>query len=151
METTVQHTPAGDGVEITAPDAVLTVKVSAETTDDQYEVFEVTAPRGPATPLHRTGWDKTYYTLHGRMIVQVGDEGFDLGPGSSIAIPADAPHTFTVLTPSVTVLVISLTGAMGRFHADLAATLPKGRALEDAAAELQAVLGRHPVSMDGQP
>ncbi|PRZ15622.1 cupin domain-containing protein [Nesterenkonia sandarakina] len=151
METTVQYTPAGDGVEIAAPDAVLTVKVSAETTHDQYEVFEVTAPRGPATPLHRTGWDKTYYALQGRMIVQVGDAGYDMGPGSSLAIPADAPHTFTVLTPSVTVLVISLTGAMGRFHTDLAATLPPGRALEDAAAELQAVLGRHPVSMEGQP
>lgn len=149
METTVQYTPAGDGVEIAAPDAVLTVKVSAETTDDQYEVFEVTAPRGPATPLHRTDWDKTYYALQGRMIVQVGDEGFDLGPGSSIAIPANAAHTFTVLTPSITFLVISLTGAMGRFHADLDATLPHGRPLQEAAAELQTVLARHPVTLEG--
>lgn len=151
METTVQYTPAGDGVELASPDAVLTVKVGAESTADQYELFEVMAPRGPATPLHRTGWDKTYYVLHGRMIVQVGDEGYDLGPGCSLAIPANALHTFTVLTPSTTFLVMSLTGAMGRFHADLDAAVPRGRSIQDAAAELQAVLARHPVTLEGVP
>ncbi|MBJ2121510.1 cupin domain-containing protein [Arthrobacter sp. MSA 4-2] len=151
MENTVQYTPAGVGVELAAPDAVLTVKVSAKNTADQYELFEVTAQRGPATPLHRTDWHKTYYALHGRMIVQIGDEGYDLGPGCSIAIPPNAPHTFTVLTPSITFLVVSLTGLMGRFHADIDAMVPHGRSMQDAAAELQAVLARHPVSVEGMP
>lgn len=57
----VQHTAAGDGAELAAPDAVLTVKIDAVHTDDHYELFEVDAPRGPATPLHRTGWGKAYY------------------------------------------------------------------------------------------
>ena len=43
----VQHTAAGEGVELSAPDAVLTVKIDAAHTDDQYELFEVDAPRGP--------------------------------------------------------------------------------------------------------
>ena len=60
------------------------------TPDDHYELFEVDAPRGAATPLHRTGWAKAYYVLHGRMIVQVEDEAFDLGPGSSITVPPEA-------------------------------------------------------------
>jgi quercetin dioxygenase-like cupin family protein len=76
----VQHTAAGEGLELTAPNAVLTIKIDAGHTDDQYELFEVDAPRGPATPLHRTGWAKAYYVLNGRMIVQVEDEAFDLGP-----------------------------------------------------------------------
>ena len=109
----VQHSAAGEGIELTAPDAVLTVKIDAGHTDDQYELFEVDAPRGPATPLHRTGWAKAYYVLNGRMIVQVEDEGFDLGPGSSITIPPGALHTFTVLSPTTKFLVVSLTGAMG--------------------------------------
>ena len=96
----VQHCPAGEGIELTAPDAVLTVKIDSDHTDDHYELFEVDAPRGPATPLHRTGWAKAYYVLHGRMIVQVEDEAFDLGPGSSITIPPAALHTFTVLSPT---------------------------------------------------
>jgi hypothetical protein len=46
----VQHSAAGEGIELTAPDAVLTIKIDAGHTDDQYELFEVDAPRGPATP-----------------------------------------------------------------------------------------------------
>ena len=54
----VQHTAAGDGAELVAPDAVLTVKIDAAHTGNDYELFEVDAPRGPATPPHRTGWGR---------------------------------------------------------------------------------------------
>ena len=143
----VQHTAAGEGSELTAPDAVLTVKIDAAHTDGAYEVFEVDAPRGPATPLHRTGWAKAYYVLQGRMIVQIEDEGFDLGPGSSVTIPPNALHTFTVLSPSATFLAISLTGAMGRFHADLDAHVPAGRPMEEVMPAIRQVLGRHAVTV----
>lgn len=145
----VQHTAAGEGAELTAPDAVLTVKIDAGHTDGDYELFEVDAPRGPATPAHRTGWCKAYYVLHGRMIVQVEAEGFDLGPGSSITIPPAALHTFTVLSPTARFLVVSLTGAMGRFHADLDATVPHGRPIEEVAHQVQQVLARHEVTVAG--
>ena len=145
----VQHTAAGEGTELTAPDAVLTVKIDAGHTDGDYELFEVDAPRGPAMPAHRTGWDKAYYVLHGRMIVQVEAQGFDLGPGSSITIPATALHTFTVLSPTVKFLVVSLTAAMGRFHADLDATVPHGRPIKEAAQQIQQVLDRHDVTVAG--
>jgi quercetin dioxygenase-like cupin family protein len=145
----VQHSAAGEGIELTAPDAVLTIKIDAGHTDDQYELFEVDAPRGPATPLHRTGWAKAYYVSNGRMIVQVEDEAFDLGPGSSITIPPGALHTFTVLSPTAKFLTVSLTGAMGRFHADLEATVPRGRPVEEVAEQIQEVLGRHDVTVAG--
>ena len=145
----VQHTAAGEGLELTAPDAILTIKIDARHTDDQYELFEMDAPRGPATPLHRTGWAKAYYVLNGRMIVQVEDEAFDLGPGSSITIPPGALHTFTVLSPTSKFLSVSLTGAMGRFFADLDATVPRGRPVEEVAEQIQQVLGRHDVSIAG--
>ncbi len=148
MTQLVQHTPVGEGAELHAPDAVLTVKVDAQHTDGTYEVFEVDAPRGPATPPHRTGWGKAYYVLHGRMVVQVDDEAYDLGPGGSIMIPPGALHTFTVLSPSVGFLVVSLTAAMGRFHADLDAAVPHGRPLEETMAELRQVLGRHDVTVE---
>lgn len=147
----VQHTAAGEGTELTAPDAVLTVKIDAGHTDDQYELFEVDAPRGPATPLHRTDWGKAYYVLHGRMVVQIEAEGFDLGPGSSVTIPPGALHTFTVLSPSTRFLVVSMTGAMGRFHADLDASVPRGRPIEETLPEIQRVLGRHGVTMLALP
>ena len=144
----VQYTAVGEGRELTAPDAVLTVKIDADHTDGAYELFEVDAPRGPATPLHRTGWGKAYYVLHGRMVVQVDDEGYDLGPGSSVTIPPGALHTFTVLSPTVGFLVVSLSGAMGRFHADLAAAVPAGRPVAESMDEIGRVLGRHDVTME---
>ncbi len=143
----IQYSGAGDGAELVAPDAVLTVKIDAKHTDDHYELFEVYAPRGPATPLHRTGWGKAFYVLHGRMIVQVEEEGYDLGPGSTVTIPPGTANTFTVLSPSATFLVVSLTGAMSRFHADLDASVPHGRPVEDVADQIQQVLGRHDVTL----
>ena len=50
----IQYTAAGEGAELIAPDAVLTVKIAAEDTDGQYELFEVDAPRGPLR--HSTRW-----------------------------------------------------------------------------------------------
>jgi hypothetical protein len=131
----VQYTAAGESRELVLPDAV-TVKIDAGHTDGVYELFEVNAPRGPTTPLHRTGWGKAYYVLNGRMIVRVEDEGFDLGPGS-------------VLSPTVKYLAVGLTGAWGRFFADLDATVPHGRPIEEVAEQLQQVLARHDVTLAG--
>ena len=143
----VQHTAAGEGVELAAPDAVLTVKIDAAHTDDHYELFEVDAPRGPAAPMHRTGWAKAYYVLNGRMIVQVEDEAFDLGPGSSITIPPAALHTFTVLSPTTKFLAMCITGAMSRFQADLDASVPHDRPLEEVGQQILEVLARHDVTV----
>jgi quercetin dioxygenase-like cupin family protein len=145
----VQHTAAGEGLELGAPDAVVTVKIEAGHIDDRYELFEVDAPRGPTAPLHREPWAKAFYVLSGRMIVQVEDEAIDLGPGSSIAIPPGALNTFTVLSPTTKFLTMSLTGAMGRFFSDLDSTVPYGRSVEEVAQQIQEVLGRHDVTVVG--
>lgn len=149
MTHSLQYLQAGDGAELRSPDATLTVKVDSAHTDDAYEIFEIDAPRDAPTPLHRTGWAKAYYVLQGRILVQVEEEGFDLGPGSSIAIPPRALHTFTVLTPSTNFLVFSLTGAMGRFHSDLSTSVPHGRPLDETMEVVQQVLGRHDVTLEG--
>ena len=149
MTQQIQHTIAGEGIELTLPGPVITVKIDAKYTNGDYELFEVDAPRGPVTPLHRTPWPKAYYVLTGRMIVQVEDEGFDLGPGSAITIPPGALHTETVLSPSCTYLAFGLTAAMGRFFADLDASLPHGRPIQEVLRQLQEVLARHDVSLAG--
>jgi hypothetical protein len=83
------------------------------------------------------------------MLVQVEDEGYDLTPGASVTIPPSALHTFTVLSPAAKFLTISLTEAMGRFHADLDATVPRDQPLEQVLTEVQQVLARHDVTVAG--
>lgn len=85
--------------------------------------------------------------LQGRIVVRIDDEGFDLGPGTAIAIPPDTLHTFIVLTPWAKFLVFSTTGAMGRFHLDLDASVVSGRPFEETMEDIQKVLGRHGVSI----
>jgi quercetin dioxygenase-like cupin family protein len=138
---------AGEGLELFSPDATVTVKIDAKHTDGAFEMFEVDAPRGPTVPPHGTPWSKAFYVLHGRMAVLVDGELHDLGPGSSITIPADVLHTFTVHTPSVKFLAVSLTDGMGRFFRDVDASVPRGTALDEAAPLLADVVGRHGITL----
>ena len=141
MTESVHFSAAGTGAEYTAPDATVTVKIGGEHSSTQYELFEIDAPRGQAAPPHTEAWSKGFYVLQGRILVQAGDQGYDLGPGSSISIPAGTLNTFSVLTPSAKFLTISLTDQMGRFFADLEGTDP---ADPDA---LREVVGRHGVTI----
>ncbi|TQJ12357.1 cupin domain-containing protein [Kribbella jejuensis] len=124
MTESVHLSSAGTGVEYAAPDATVTVKIGAEHTGGQYEVFEIDAPRADAAPPHRESWSKAFYVLQGRILVQAEDQGYDLGPGAAISIPAGTLNTFSVLTPSAKFLTISQTGRMGAFFADLAEADP---------------------------
>jgi quercetin dioxygenase-like cupin family protein len=142
----VQHTAAGEGIELATGDAIVTVKIDGAHTDDNYELFEVDAPRGPTTPAHRERWAKAFYVLNGRMIVQVEDEAIDLGPGSSITIPPGALNTFTVLSPMAKFLAVSLTGGMGRLFSDLDA-MPHDRPIDEVGPQIQEVLSRHGVTI----
>lgn len=145
MTGSVHVSAAGAGTEYAAPDATVTVKIGGEHSGGGYELFEIDAPRGPAAPTHAESWSKAFYVLQGRVLVHAGDQGYELGPGASIAIPAGTPNTFSVLTPSAKFLALSLTDAMGRFFADLEVTAATDPAL------LQAVTARHGVTLTEQP
>lgn len=124
MSESVHFSNPGSGAEYAAPDATVTVKIGSEHTGGQYEVFEIDAPRADAAPPHAESWSKAFYVLQGRILVQAGEQGYDLGPGASISIPAGTVNTFSVLTPSAKFLAISQTGRMGAFFADLAGAEP---------------------------
>ena len=54
-----------------------------------------------------------------------------------------------MLSPSAKFLVVGLTDAMSALHADLDATVPHGRPIEEAAGQIKQVLGRHDVTVAG--
>jgi quercetin dioxygenase-like cupin family protein len=138
---TVHLSSAGTGQEYVAPDATVTVKIGAEHTATEYELFEIDAPRGPGGPPHTEPWSKAYYVLQGRILVQAGGVGYDLGPGASISIPAGTVNTFSVLTPAAKFLTFSRTGGMGAFFADLTT------ADQTDYAAVGAIAGRHGVEL----
>ncbi|WP_405057168.1 cupin domain-containing protein [Kribbella sp. NBC_01505] len=106
---TVHLSSAGTGQEYVAPDSTVTVKIGAEHTGTEYELLEIDAPRGPGGPPNVEPWSKAYYVLQGRILVQADDEGYDLGPGTSISIPAGTANTFSVLTPAAKFLTFRVT------------------------------------------
>ena len=54
-----------------------------------------------------------------------------------------------MLSPTTKYLAMGLTGAMGRFFADLDASVPHGRPIEEVAQQIQEVLARHDVTLVG--
>jgi len=58
---------------------------------------------GPA--LDRHAYDETFIILEGRVLVRVGDESLEGGPGDIVIGPAGTPHGFTNSGPGPARLV----------------------------------------------
>ena len=142
----VSFSAPGSGRELRALDAVHTVRIGADDTGGLYELFEIHAPHGHAVPAHRHAWLEAYYLLSGRMTAHVDGSAYELLPGASLTVPSQALHTFVPVSPSVTFLVFTLTGAMGKFFTDLSTTVPVDRPIQDVVHLVLDVAERHGVS-----
>lgn len=60
---------------------------------------------GQGPKLHHHPYDETFVILAGRVLVQVGDESIEGGPGDIVIGPPDVPHGFTNLGPGQAQLV----------------------------------------------
>jgi quercetin dioxygenase-like cupin family protein len=54
---------------------------------------------GQGPKLHHHPYDETFIILAGRVLVQVGDETIEGGPGDIVVGPPGVPHGFTNLGP----------------------------------------------------
>ena len=54
---------------------------------------------GQGPKLHHHRYDETFVILEGRVLVQVGDETVEGGPGDIVIGPPGIPHGFTNLGP----------------------------------------------------
>ena len=147
----IHHSPAGEGLELAAAGATHTVKVGAGATDGQYELFEIDVPRGHAVPLHRHAWLECYYVVGGRVTARVGDATFELAPGDALSVPPETPHSVGSVTRSATILVFTLTDAMGRFFADLDRAAPAAAKVEEVLPAVMEVSRRHGVTFLEEP
>src|SRR5215468_7358223 len=60
---------------------------------------------GQGPSLHRHAYDETFIILEGNLLVRVGDESLEGGPGDIVIGPAGAPHGFTNIGPGPARLV----------------------------------------------
>jgi mannose-6-phosphate isomerase-like protein (cupin superfamily) len=60
---------------------------------------------GEGPELHRHQYDETFIIQEGRVLVRVGEETVEGGPGDIVVGPAGTPHGFTNLGPGQARLV----------------------------------------------
>jgi quercetin dioxygenase-like cupin family protein len=84
----------------------------SEQTNAQIGMIRHVVPVGfTGPPLHRHGFDETFYVLEGQLTVQLGEELFRVGTGELAFAPRGVPHTFTNLADEPAGYLITFTPA----------------------------------------
>jgi mannose-6-phosphate isomerase-like protein (cupin superfamily) len=83
------------------------LKATGEHTGGLYTVAEILATPDGLVPLHvHHREDEAFFLLDGEVTFSIGDDVFDLGPGSFAFGPKDVPHRYTVRTPTARMLMV---------------------------------------------
>ena len=90
-----------EGNKLEAWGAKVVVKAGTEETGDMFNLLEVTAPAGFATPLHiHYAEDVAVYVLEGLLTIYWGDERKEASAGSYFFQARGTPHGFRVMGDS---------------------------------------------------
>lgn len=73
------------------------MRLTAEQTEGRMSIVEITEPAGAVAPPHiHANEDETFVVLDGDLVVEVGDNRVELGPGDSAFGPRGIPHRYEV-------------------------------------------------------
>ena len=72
-----------------------TILVSGRDTGGRYTLIDMHVPPGGGPPPHRHDFEELFYVLEGEIEATFRGDTLRLGPGETINIPANAPHSFT--------------------------------------------------------
>jgi mannose-6-phosphate isomerase-like protein (cupin superfamily) len=123
----VVHRP-GEGELIAGPSSV-TIKATGEDTGGSFYLGEgVFQPGFPGPPPHvHERLHDMFYVLEGTLTMRLGDETFDLGPGSFVCVPPGTIHTFSNRSEQpVRILNFNTPAGWENYMRDLAAALAAG-------------------------
>jgi mannose-6-phosphate isomerase-like protein (cupin superfamily) len=97
---------------------VMTFLVNSEQTDGAFSMTEYLSKPGNEPPAHvHAREDEFLYVLEGRIDTYIGKEVFSAGQNEGVYFPKLIPHTFTILTPQLRMLIwISPGGCEGYFR-----------------------------------
>jgi mannose-6-phosphate isomerase-like protein (cupin superfamily) len=137
----------GDGRSIDLGGFEMTVKATAEQTDDAFTVLEATEPPGFGPPLHiHRNAAEAFYVLEGEYVMFIGDREEVCSAGSFIYVPAGLVHGFRVGSVPSRKLNLYAPAAMVGYFDELSAALRDGSG-EPAA--LDRIAGRYGMEVVG--
>ena len=117
----------GEGRSIDLGGFLMSVKATAEDTDDQFTLLEATEPPnfGPPMHVHREAAE-AFYVLEGEYLIFIEDVETKCPAGSFVYIPAGAVHGFRVGTVASKKLNLYVPEAMVGYFDELAAAIAAG-------------------------
>jgi len=112
----------------------------------------VVQPGAPGPPLHiHEDTDECFYVVEGRLLIQVGEERHELGPGCFAWLPRLVPHAYAnVSADPVRLLGIAVPGGIEELFAEQSAYFAQLQGPPDPA-ELAAIGARHGGRVVGPP
>ena len=129
------------------------VKAGAADTGGLLTVSEgVLGPGTPGPPLHlHEDTDECWYVVEGSLLIQIGEDRHELGPGCFAWAPRQVPHAFANVSASpVRLLGIAVPGGIEELFAEQTAYFARLQGPPDPA-ELAAIGARHRARAVGPP
>jgi len=87
--------------------SLMTFLATGEDTHGQFALIEAVARRGNVPPPHiHHREDETFYVLEGEIVVSVGDRTIKGTAGTTIFLPRDVRHSFTIESEQSRMLIL---------------------------------------------
>lgn len=127
----------GEGRSIDLGGFMMTVKATAETTDDAFTLLEATEPPnfGPPIHIHRDAAE-AFYIIEGEYRIFIEDQETRCPAGSFVYIPAGVVHGFRVGDAPSKKLNLYVPQAMVGYFDDLAAAIAADNVDDDHLADI---------------
>lgn len=94
-------------------------KVTTVDTNGYYALAELTDTAGSGAPLHSHPWEETFYILEGELEVQIGNQQQICTAGSVAHVPANAVHSFKILSPVARALLLIAPASAEAFYLEV--------------------------------
>jgi quercetin dioxygenase-like cupin family protein len=138
----------GEGEQLWFLGTLATIRVPGEAVEGRFALIEFLFPHHASPPLHTHPQDESYIVLEGRLIVQAGQQRFELGSGAAAVVPMGVAHSFRVDSATARVLVLSTPAGLERFVRDGSVpagmpTLPPADTPRPSPEELDAIFRAH--------
>ena len=99
---------------------VMTFLVNSEQTGGAFSMTDYLSKPGNEPPAHvHDREDEFFYVLEGRIDAYVGKEVFSAGQNEGVYFPKFIPHTFTILTPQLRMLIWMSPGGFEGYFRDM--------------------------------